>query len=44
VTVRPVGHYGLQVAWGDGHDHGIYHLDALRAACPCAACRAARPG
>ncbi len=44
VTVRPVGHYGLQVAWGDGHDHGIYHLDALRAACPCETCAAARPG
>jgi DUF971 family protein len=43
VTVRPVGRYGLQVSWGDGHDHGIYRLDALRAACPCEACRAAYP-
>jgi DUF971 family protein len=43
VTVRQVGRYGLQVSWGDGHDHGIYRLDALRAACPCEACRAAHP-
>jgi DUF971 family protein len=42
VAVRPVGHYGLQVSWADGHDHGIYHLDALRAACPCETCTAAR--
>ena len=39
VAVRLVGNYGLQVTWGDGHDHGIYALDALRAACPCGECR-----
>lgn len=38
VDVTVVGHYGLQVRWGDGHDHGIYHLDQLRAACPCPEC------
>jgi DUF971 family protein len=42
VATRPVGNYGLQVTWGDGHDHGIYALDALRASCPCEACRATR--
>ncbi len=42
ISVRLVGNYGLQVTWGDGHDHGIYALDALRAACPCEACTAAR--
>jgi len=42
VSVHPVGNYGLQVVWGDGHSHGIYTLSALRAACPCDACRAAR--
>ena len=37
-----VGNYGLQVTWGDGHDHGIYALDELRASCPCEACSAGR--
>jgi DUF971 family protein len=41
-AIQLVGNYGLQVTWGDGHDHGIYALDALRASCPCEACRAAR--
>jgi len=41
-AVRLVGNYGLQVTWGDGHEHGIYHLADLRAACPCEECRAAR--
>lgn len=37
-----VGNYGLQVTWGDGHDHGIYSLASLRAACPCPGCAAQR--
>jgi DUF971 family protein len=41
-AVRLVGNYGLQVTWGDGHEHGIYGLADLRAACPCEACREAR--
>lgn len=45
VAARLVGNYGLQVTWGDGHDHGIYVLDDLRAACPCDECRSHRePG
>jgi DUF971 family protein len=39
VQVQRVGNYGLKVTWGDGHDHGIYTLADLRAACPCEACR-----
>jgi DUF971 family protein len=42
VSVQQVGNYGLKVVWGDGHDHGIYHLDQLRAACPCDECAALR--
>lgn len=42
VAARVVGNYGLQVTWGDGHEHGIYHLRELRAACPCEACRGTR--
>jgi DUF971 family protein len=41
VAVQTVGNYGLKVTWGDGHDHGIFNLADLRAACPCDACRAA---
>ena len=40
VGARLVGNYGLQVMWGDGHEHGIYALADLRAACPCDVCRA----
>ena len=38
-AVRLVGNYGLQVVWGDGHEHGIYHLADLRTAWPCGECR-----
>lgn len=41
VSLHLVGNYGLQVRWGDGHDHGIYDLAQLRAECPCDACTAA---
>ncbi len=30
VTLSPVGNYGVQAAWGDGHDSGIYTWDMLR--------------
>jgi DUF971 family protein len=41
-AVQPVGNYGLKVIWGDGHEHGIYTLADLRAACPCEECRRPR--
>jgi DUF971 family protein len=44
LEVRPVGRYGLQIRWSDGHATGIYTFDRLRALCACAACAAARPG
>jgi DUF971 family protein len=31
VTMRPVGRYAYQIVWNDGHDTGIYPLEALRA-------------
>lgn len=34
----PIGGYGLQFAFSDGHGSGIYSFDRLRAACPCATC------
>ncbi len=29
LRIEPVGHYGLQVAWSDGHGTGIYTFDTL---------------
>lgn len=43
VIANLVGHYGMQVTWGDGHEYGIYHLDWLRRACPCPECRVHDP-
>ena len=31
VAMVPRGHYAYQIAWNDGHDTGIYTLEALRA-------------
>ncbi len=30
VGMRPIGHYAYQITWNDGHDTGIYTLEALR--------------
>lgn len=30
VAMKTVGHYAYQITWNDGHDTGIYTLDALR--------------
>ncbi len=45
VTVResrPVGRYGLQLTFSDGHGTGIFTFDRLRAVCECEACRTNR--
>ena len=42
VGMRPVGHYGLQLIWGDGHDTGIYTFGYLRRLCDCDACSGAQ--
>jgi len=34
----PVGGYGLQFTFSDGHSSGIYAFDRLRSACPCVLC------
>jgi ATP-binding protein involved in chromosome partitioning len=39
LDVRPVGRYGYQLFWSDGHSTGIYTFDRLRAMCECEACR-----
>lgn len=30
VRISPVGRYGVQIAWTDGHDTGIYSFEYLR--------------
>ena len=35
---RPVGRYGLQLSFSDGHGTGIYTFDRLRPLCECEAC------
>ncbi len=37
-SAEPVGHYALQLTWGDGHATGIYTWDTLRRMCQCAEC------
>ncbi len=40
VGLQAVGHYGLQLVWGDGHSTGIYTFAYLRRLCDCQACQA----
>jgi len=42
VHIGVVGKYALSLAWGDGHDTGIYSYRYLRDLCPCAACQPRR--
>jgi DUF971 family protein len=39
VHIGVVGKYALSLAWGDGHDTGIYSYRYLRELCPCGACQ-----
>ena len=39
--VRPVGRYGLQLDFSDGHNTGIFTFASLRGLCECEACRPA---
>lgn len=38
-SLTPVGNYGLQPEWADGHKTGLYTWGYLRDLCPCAECR-----
>jgi len=40
VKISPVGQYGIQIDWSDGHSTGIYAFDVLRKLCPCSVCLA----
>jgi DUF971 family protein len=38
LSVKPVGRYGIQVNWSDGHSTGIYTFERLRPLCECETC------
>jgi DUF971 family protein len=38
-NIQPVGNYGLQLIWGDGHSSGIYTWEILRSLCECVECK-----
>lgn len=38
-SAAPVGHYGLEFVFSDGHSAGIYTYAYLRDLCPCPQCR-----
>ena len=40
LAFRPVGRYGYQLEWSDGHNTGIYTFERLREMCGCEICRA----
>lgn len=40
VGMKPVGRYGIQLIWGDGHNTGIYTFAYLRRLCDCEQCQA----
>jgi DUF971 family protein len=37
-SITPVGRYGLQPNWTDGHNTGIFTFAFLRGLCPCPEC------
>jgi DUF971 family protein len=40
--VTAVGKYAISFVWNDGHVHGIYSWELLRALCPCPECKSRR--
>jgi DUF971 family protein len=40
LSVQQVGHYAIQISWGDGHTTGIYTWELLRKLCECRICLA----
>ncbi len=37
-AMNAVGRYAYKIIWNDGHETGIFTLEALRALCQCAEC------
>ena len=43
LQANPVGRYGIQIDWSDGHTTGIYTFERLRQLCPCSTCSTLHP-
>ncbi len=37
-SISKVGSYAIKIAWGDGHDLGLYSWEHLRRICQCEEC------
>ena len=42
LAMDPTGRYAIRFVWSDGHSHGIYTFEYLRALCPCPICMGTR--
>ena len=42
-SMTPVGRYAYKIVWNDGHETGIYTLEALRGLCQCPQCVSTSP-
>jgi len=40
LSIEPVGLYGLQIDWSDGHNTGIFTFETLAELCECSECLA----
>ncbi len=38
IGIQHMGHYAIQISWGDLHSTGIYTWDYLRNLCECPSC------
>jgi DUF971 family protein len=39
IGIQQVGHYAVQISWGDNHSTGIYTWEYLRSLCECSLCQ-----
>jgi len=44
IGIQQVGHYAIQISWGDNHTTGIYTWELLRSLCECRICRVQTTG
>jgi DUF971 family protein len=42
IRAEPVGNYAIKLAWGDGHELGLYTWELLRGLCSCEECQRSR--
>jgi DUF971 family protein len=42
-SMAPVGRYAYKIVWNDGHETGIFTIEALRSLCQCTQCSTEEP-